>query len=250
VRFAALVPVVALALVACSSGEEAAPSPAPTDTAAEEAPPPTEPEATPGRAATVAEVIDGDTLALANGQRVRLVQIDTPELTEGECYARASARALAGMLPPGASVGLEADPGLDRVDRYGRLLRYVHRSGTNVNLALVRRGAASVWFFEGDRGRYADRLLAAARRAKAARQGLWGVCPGTRLDPEEGVDTSARPAKTSGGRCDPSYPGICIPPPPPDLDCADVPYRDFRVVGRDPHHFDGGGDGIGCESER
>jgi micrococcal nuclease len=154
------------------------------------------------------------------------------------------------MLPPGTRISLAADPALDRVDRYGRLLRYVHRSGTNANLALVRRGAASVWFFEGDRGRYADRLLAAARRAKAARRGLWGACPGTRLDPEAAVETSVRPAKTSGGRCDASYPGVCIPPPPPDLDCADVPYTDFRVVGRDPHHFDGGGDGIGCESER
>jgi hypothetical protein len=48
-------------------------------------------------------------------------------------------------------------------------------------------------------------------------------------------------------RCDPSYPGVCIPPPPPDLDCADVPYSNFRVVGADPHRFDGDHDGIGCE---
>jgi hypothetical protein len=47
--------------------------------------------------------------------------------------------------------------------------------------------------------------------------------------------------------CDPSYPDVCIPSPPPDLDCADVPYRDFRVVGADPHHFDGDRDGRGCE---
>ena len=244
----AVVLALALALAACSSEQESTP-PTPTDATTGEAPPST-PPARSGKAATVAAVIDGDTLALRNGRRVRLVQIDTPELAEGECYARASARMLAGMLPPGARISLEADPALDRVDRYGRLLRYVHRSGTNVNLELVRRGAASVWFFEGDRGRYADRLLAAARRAKAARRGLWGACPGTRLDPEAGVETSARPARASSGRCDPSYPGVCIPPPPPDLDCADVPYTDFRVVGRDPHHFDGGGDGIGCESER
>jgi len=49
-------------------------------------------------------------------------------------------------------------------------------------------------------------------------------------------------------RCDASYPTVCIPPPPPDLDCADVPYSDFRVVGRDPHGFDGDGDGVGCET--
>jgi hypothetical protein len=51
-----------------------------------------------------------------------------------------------------------------------------------------------------------------------------------------------------GSGCDPSYPGVCIPPPPPDLDCGDIPYRNFIVVGSDPHGFDGDGDGIGCES--
>jgi hypothetical protein len=49
-------------------------------------------------------------------------------------------------------------------------------------------------------------------------------------------------------KCDPSYPGVCIPPPPPDLDCGDVPYTNFTVVGSDPHGFDGDGDGVGCES--
>jgi micrococcal nuclease len=45
------------------------------------------------------------------------------------------------------------------------------------------------------------------------------------------------------GTCDPSYPDVCIPPPPPDLDCKDVPYADFRVIGADPHGFDGPYDG-------
>ncbi|HEX8065794.1 MAG TPA: hypothetical protein VF520_04620 [Thermoleophilaceae bacterium] len=48
--------------------------------------------------------------------------------------------------------------------------------------------------------------------------------------------------------CDGSYPTVCIPPQPPDLDCPDIPYRDFRVRGSDPHGFDRDGDGIGCES--
>lgn len=50
------------------------------------------------------------------------------------------------------------------------------------------------------------------------------------------------------GNCHPSYPDVCIPPPPPDLDCGDISYRRFRVVGSDPHRFDGDNDGIGCES--
>jgi len=32
------------------------------------------------------------------------------------------------------------------------------------------------------------------------------------------------------------------------LDCSDIPYRNFRVLPPDPHHFDGDGDGIGCEA--
>jgi uncharacterized protein YraI len=47
--------------------------------------------------------------------------------------------------------------------------------------------------------------------------------------------------------CDPSYPDVCIPSPPPDLDCGDIPYRRFRVLPPDPHRFDGDHDGIGCE---
>lgn len=49
--------------------------------------------------------------------------------------------------------------------------------------------------------------------------------------------------------CHPSYPTVCIPPPPPDLDCKDIPYRRFTVLPPDPHRFDGNdNDGIGCES--
>lgn len=51
-----------------------------------------------------------------------------------------------------------------------------------------------------------------------------------------------------GGNCHSSYPDFCIPPPPPDLDCADVNGSNFTVVGSDPHGFDGDGDGRGCES--
>ena len=58
---------------------------------------------------------------------------------------------------------------------------------------------------------------------------------------------TATPASSSGN-CDSSYPTVCIPPPPPDLDCGDIPYRNFPVNPPDPHHFDGDHDGIGCES--
>jgi len=57
--------------------------------------------------------------------------------------------------------------------------------------------------------------------------------------------TAEQPATES---CDPSYPDVCIPVYPPDLDCGEIPYSNFRVVGDDPHRFDGDKDGIGCES--
>ncbi len=48
--------------------------------------------------------------------------------------------------------------------------------------------------------------------------------------------------------CDPSYPDVCIEPYPPDLDCGEIKYTNFRVLSPDPHGFDRDGDGIGCES--
>lgn len=48
--------------------------------------------------------------------------------------------------------------------------------------------------------------------------------------------------------CSPAYPGVCIPPPPPDLDCGDISARRFTVQPPDPHGFDNDGDGVGCES--
>jgi endonuclease YncB( thermonuclease family) len=111
---------------------------------------------------------DGDTIALRNGQRVRLVQIDTPEVFFGvECYGRAASRTTKALLPVGSRVRLFVEPATDRVDQYGRLLRYVVRvnGGLNVNIRLVAVGAAAP-------------LL-----------GLWKACPHTQYNPYEGVKT-------------------------------------------------------------
>jgi endonuclease YncB( thermonuclease family) len=140
----------------------------------------------------VFHVTDGDTIALTNGARVRLVQIDTPEVYFGvECFGHAASAALGRMLPAGTAVRLVADPALDRIDRYGRLLRYVVRvrDGVDLNVALVRAGIAAPYFFDGDRGRYASLLTRLALRARARHLGLWGACPGTPVDFERGVDT-------------------------------------------------------------
>jgi micrococcal nuclease len=139
--------------------------------------------------ARIQYVIDGDTVVLANGEHVRLVQIDAPEVQERECYGAAARSLLRRLLPPGTTVRVEADPRLDQVDRYGRLLRYIFRGPVNLNLELVRQGAATVWFYDHDRGRYATQLLRAGLAARAAHRGLWGACPRTPFDPYHAANT-------------------------------------------------------------
>jgi endonuclease YncB( thermonuclease family) len=143
--------------------------------------------------ATVAYVVDGDTLRTTDGRRVRIVQIDAPEL-ETDCYGRQARRALLRLAPAGTRVVLQRDRVLDDVDRFGRLLRYVVVAGRDAGLALVAQGAAGPYFFHGERGRHAAALLRAARRARALGRGLWSACPQARLEPDVGSVTGpARP---------------------------------------------------------
>ncbi len=71
---------------------------------------------------------------------------------------------------------LEVDPQLDRVDRYGRLLRYLRAGSRNLNVELVRRGAATPYFYGGERGRHTSAFLAAVSAARAAKRGMWRAC--------------------------------------------------------------------------
>jgi micrococcal nuclease len=141
-----------------------------------------------GPSTTVREVLDGDTIVLEDGRHVRLVQLDAPETDERECYADQAKTTLSRLIPPGTEVDVETDPALDKFDRYGRTLAYVEKDGANINLELVRQGAAAPWFFHGDRGRYASELLSAAEDARARQRGLWGACAGTSLDPLHSVE--------------------------------------------------------------
>ncbi|MEK6275855.1 MAG: thermonuclease family protein [Actinomycetota bacterium] len=138
--------------------------------------------------AVVARVIDGDTIELLGGQRVRLVQIDTPEKHD-ECYGDEASEVTRRLIPPGTHVRIEQDPSLDQVDRYGRKLAYVWKGDEDLNVTLVREGAAGVWFYGGRRGRHASDLLEAAEGARAAERGLWGACPLARFDPLDAMSS-------------------------------------------------------------
>ena len=184
----------------------------------------------------VSTVVDGDTidarLDSGRGERVRVIGIDTPE--RGDChFAEASARTRA--LALGRRVVLRGDATQDTRDRYGRLLAYIDIGGSvDLGRALIRSGHASVYVYRRPFQRVAAYRVAESA-AKAAPAGRWRAC------------TSTPPTPAPSTKCDPSYPTVCIPPPPPDLDCGDIPHRDFPVVGADPHRFDGNHDGRGCE---
>lgn len=201
-----------------------------------------------GTPARVSAVVDGDTLVVETRQGtevVRLIGIDAPERgttnSPPECYFTQATSALSALTPPGSLIWLEKD--MSETDRYGRLLRYVwvERNGSwiLVNEALVRQGAAVAREYPPDVA-YSKRLLRAQEQAQVERRGLWGNCPPP-TNPNQRLATPE-------ANCDPSYPDFCLAPPPPDLDCRDIPYRRFRVLPPDPHHFDSDRDGVGCEA--
>ena len=178
----------------------------------------------------VVRVIDGDTVVIEGGERLRYIGMDTPEsTTQHECFGDEATERNRDLVE-GRVVALETD--VSGRDRFGRLLRYVYVDGVMVNELLVLEGYATANTFPPDI-KYQERFLAAQTAAREAAAGLWSAC--------------VEPPLASPGDCDPAYPDVCIPPPPPDLQCADVSFRNFRVLPPDPHNFDGNSDGEGCE---
>ena len=193
-------------------------------------------------------VVDGDTIRVAFAgieYPVRYIGIDTPETVHPskpvEWMGREASDANRGLVE-GQTVVLEKD--VSEVDRFGRLLRYVWLAdGAGwllVNRELVRLGFAQASTYPPD-VKYTDLFLGAQRAARDNGLGLWGDPP-----PDEDEDEDEDPG--GDGSCDSSYPGVCIPPAPPDLDCGEISYRNFAVIGPDPHGFDGDNDEIGCET--
>lgn len=123
----------------------------------------------------VAEVVDGDTITLESGERVRYLLVDAPESTGGrnDCFGDSAAR-LNRDLVLGRAVALEYDAVCD--DRYGRRLAYVTVDGVEIGRLLVERGHGCVLHVSpaGDDRVAEYRALEAA--ARAARRGLWGSC--------------------------------------------------------------------------
>lgn len=116
---------------------------------------------------TVVRVVDGDTIDIAGGFRLRYIGMDSPEV--GQPYYAEATEANRKMVQ-GRTVRLESD--VSDKDRYGRLLRYVYVDGDFVNLELVRMGWAVAKSYPPDT-KYHQLFEGAERDAKLAHRGQW-----------------------------------------------------------------------------
>ncbi len=124
----------------------------------------------PPDTARVTRVIDGDTITIAGGYKVRYIGIDTPEV-----YPRVEAFGIEAWqanreLVEGKVVRLERD--VTETDRYGRLLRYVYVGDIFVNAELVRLGLARSKAYPPDT-KYQDLLEEMEAEAREAGRGMW-----------------------------------------------------------------------------
>ena len=139
---------------------------------------------------------DGDTLQLSDGNKLRLIGLDTPELgRDGEAsqpYARQARQAVRRLLRGRDRVGLRYDA--ERRDRHGRKLAHMFLDdGTNLQRALLEQGLATALVFPPNlwlQSCYAQ----AESRARAARRGLW------RLASHRPVEAKRIPRETRGYR--------------------------------------------------
>lgn len=124
----------------------------------------------------VEKVLDGDTLVLSGGERLRLRGIDAPEVSHkgraGQHYGAESAKILAAFV---SGLDLVLDRNELDTDRYGRLVGVARLAGgEQVNLLMVKAGAAFIYPHSSDKDRrLAIDLLAAQNEAMEQGRGFW-----------------------------------------------------------------------------
>jgi len=190
-------------------------------------------KATAENAAVVVDVIDGDTVRLDNGEKVRLVGIDSPEA--GECNSSAATRKMESLVLRKRVTLAESDE--DR-DGYGRLLRYVDVGNLDAGLEMIMSGLAIARYDSRDGyGRHPrEDSYVAADKATPNR---------TCAAPPAVAPVPAPKPVPKADSCMAGY-SPCLPIVA-DLDCADVD-GPVTVTGADPYRLDRDHDGIGCES--
>ncbi|XOB46405.1 MAG: thermonuclease family protein [Candidatus Nealsonbacteria bacterium] len=133
----------------------------------------------------VIKVIDGDTIEIEKGYKVRYIGIDTPETVHPskpvECFGIEASNKNKELVE-GKKVRLEKD--VSETDKYGRLLRYVYVNDVFVNDYLVRQGYAYASTYPPD-VKYVEQFVQAQREARENDRGLWAACK----EAEEGGET-------------------------------------------------------------
>lgn len=180
-------------------------------------------------------VVDAERFVLRIGERevrVRLIGVDARFSGSLGCSAD---EASVNKFVEGALLRIERDTRAK--DDEGRTWVWLWSGQELVNAALLRSGVATLArYWPNQRNEAA--LLRAQLSAAREHRGLWARCSALKDVTREG---------SFGRLCDPSYPGVCIAPFPPDLDCGEIRLANFLIVGPDLHDLDGDGDGLGCE---
>ncbi|PJB98468.1 MAG: calcium-binding protein, partial [Nitrosopumilales archaeon CG_4_9_14_0_8_um_filter_34_10] len=179
----------------------------------------------------VTKIVDGDTIYTAN-YKIRLSLTNTPE--KDELGFQEATLFTAMHCPSGSMITVDQDD-LQPFDVYGRILGKVYCEGGVINEILLSNGHANILTQYCDKSEFSGESWAQS----------YG-CKPVSVEPPK-TDVSKVISTEVPKDCDSSYPDVCIPPYPPDLNCGDISYKNFRVVGNDPHRFDGDKDGIGCE---
>jgi micrococcal nuclease len=188
----------------------------------------------------VTRVIDGDTLEIRTNEgavtTIRLALVDAPEINElgfdeARNFVSENCRDKPAIVDPDNNQGLS----------YGRLVALVYCDGLNINEAIIASDHANIYESFCEISEFSDSDW-------AQKNG----CTEDDIDSSnnrvvEGGDINSDDGEISNN-CDSAYSGVCIPSPPPDLDCKDIPHKNFNVKSPDPHRLDGDGDGKGCET--
>lgn len=212
---------------------------------------PSEPTLTPSpttssiklQLAKVIKVVDGDTIEIEGGKKVRYIGIDTPETVDPrkpvQCFGKEASNKNKELIE-GKEVKLEKD--VSETDKYGRLLRYVYLGDTLINELLVKEGYAHASSYPPDI-KYQDRFTRAEREARENNRGLWEACTAPTPTPTPKPTTTTQIQQTqppSNG----SYTCNCSKTCTEISSCAEAQYQ-LGVCGCKQRDTDK--DGIACD---
>jgi len=175
----------------------------------------------------VTRVIDGDTIEISTGERVRLICIDTPETNEN--YYKEAKDYLTDLI---LNKEIELVKDKSETDRYDRLLRYIYLDGDFVNEIIVENGWAVAYPYSPDTT-LCPQIQEAEEEARSMGLGIWS-------EEEESGDSSEYICSSNYYNCGDFS---------THAEAQDV-FESCGGVDNDVHWLDGDGDGIACETLR